>query len=216
MKSGNTGIFRLHPLLHTIIAIITGFIMTLLKCVKFYLLKVAKDAIQLWSPLTVYTTTTRSCAQLLCSTLYAVRQKDQHKPTGAKAACKIFVQSTLAALLFALSNVIVKWLTDLDPFTIAFFRFIVIFVFTIPSVLVLKFKRNVSLFPKGVRLALVSRSILGSAILVIHFYALKHLPLADTNLIAGRVLVQFRPKSLKSQMLRNRPQMTGVTQFFCF
>jgi drug/metabolite transporter (DMT)-like permease len=93
----------------------------------------------------------------------------------------------ISAALFSLSNAIVKWLTELDAFTIAFLRFLIILALTIPSALFLKFKKNVPLFPKGVRIALILRSVLSSANLVILFYALKHLPLADANLIAGKV-----------------------------
>jgi hypothetical protein len=55
----------------------------------------------------------------------------------------------LSAALFSLSNVTVKWLTEVDPFTISFFRFFIILVLSIPSVTYSKVQKNVPLFPKG-------------------------------------------------------------------
>jgi hypothetical protein len=51
--------------------------------------------------------------------------------------------------LFAISNVIVKRLTDVDSFTIAFFQFAIIFSLSIPSIVLAKVKKNIPLFPPG-------------------------------------------------------------------
>ena len=121
------------------------------------------------------------------------------------------ILTCISAALFALSNVIVKWLTGLDPFTIAFIRFLIILAFTIPSALLLKFKKNVPLFPKGIRVALIFRSILSSTYLVVHFYALKHLPLADTNLIAGKNSWVFA----RASYIDHSKHIITLTEEFC-
>ena len=40
-------------------------------------------------------------------------------------------------------------------------------------------------FPNGKRLILVVRSVFGASNLIIHFYGLKHMPMADTNMISA-------------------------------
>ena len=71
----------------------------------------------------------------------------------------------------------------------------VLFVFSTPAPIFAKVRKDVALFPEGHRWALVVRSILSSSNLVIHYYGLKHLPLADANLIAGLLFYGLHEKS---------------------
>lgn len=87
----------------------------------------------------------------------------------------------MSAFMFSITNVMVKAVDRVDPFTIAFFRFLGIFFPAIPVILY----QNNEFFPKGHRKMLIIRSILGSTNLLIHFYALKHMPIADVNMAAA-------------------------------
>ena len=62
----------------------------------------------------------------------------------------------LSAALFSLSNVTVKWLKGVDPFTISFFRFLIIFALSIPSVTYSKVRKNVPLFPEGLAIIFIA------------------------------------------------------------
>jgi len=87
----------------------------------------------------------------------------------------------ISASLFGLCNVIVKQVKDVDPFTIGFYRFIGIGLPASSFVIY----RSEDPFPKGKRLLLVVRSVLGCTNLLIHFYGLKHMPIADANMISS-------------------------------
>merc|ERR1719319_1279776 len=86
-----------------------------------------------------------------------------------------------SAALFGLCNVIVKAADTVDPFTIAFYRFLGI---ALPAFSVVLY-RGEDVFPRGKRLVLVVRSVMGASNLVIHFYGLKHMPIADANMISA-------------------------------
>jgi len=92
----------------------------------------------------------------------------------------LFIAFTSASL-FGLCNVIVKQVKSVDPFTIAFYRFIGI---CLPAFSIVIYRAE-DPFPKGKRLLLVARSILGASNLLIHFYGLKHMPMADANMISA-------------------------------
>jgi len=87
----------------------------------------------------------------------------------------------LSASLFGLCNVIVKQVKNVDPFTIGFYRFIGI---GLPASSILIYRAE-DPFPRGKRLLLVVRSIFGASNLLIHFYGLKHMPMADANMISA-------------------------------
>jgi uncharacterized membrane protein len=74
-----------------------------------------------------------------------------------------------SAAVFAFSNMIVKWLTDVDSFTISFFRFVGIFLFSSPIVAWNYFKEDLSPFPHGKRWALFGRAFLGRFIQLLFF-----------------------------------------------
>ena len=108
--------------------------------------------------------------------------------------------SLLASFLFGLGNVIVKYLDNIDPFTIATFRFIGI---ALPALSIVIYKNevwaNINLtiqysilciclqdpFPCDKRWLLILRSIMGASNLIIFFYGLKHMPIADVNMISA-------------------------------
>jgi len=88
-----------------------------------------------------------------------------------------------SAFLFSVCNVIVQQVSDVDPFTIGFYRF---FWLAVPSFNVLLYKRQ-NPIPKEnkTKIILLARCIFGSSNLLIHYYGLKYLPLADANMIAA-------------------------------
>jgi len=89
--------------------------------------------------------------------------------------------SFFSASLFGLCNVIVKGVESVDPFTIAFYRFIGI---ALPAFSILIFKSQ-DPFPKGKVWMLVVRSVMGASNLCVHFYGVKHMPIADANMISA-------------------------------
>jgi len=86
-----------------------------------------------------------------------------------------------AAALFGICNVIVKQVKDVDMFTIAFYRFMGIFF---PALSVVIYRQE-DPFPREKRWTLLVRSVMGASNLIIFFYGLKHMPLADTNMISA-------------------------------
>jgi len=89
--------------------------------------------------------------------------------------------SFFSASLFGLCNVIVKGVESVDPFTIAFYRFIGI---ALPAFSILIY-RGEDLFPKGKVWMLIVRSVMGASNLCVHFYGVKHMPIADANMISA-------------------------------
>jgi drug/metabolite transporter (DMT)-like permease len=104
----------------------------------------------------------------------------------------------LSASLFGLCNVIVKSVESVDPFTIAFYRFLGI---ALPALSIVLLRGEVrgdggrgpgiyllapqDPFPRGKRWVLVVRSLMGASNLVIHFYGLKHMPIGDLATLLG-------------------------------
>lgn len=88
-----------------------------------------------------------------------------------------------SALLFCLCSVIVKSLKHVDPFSLASFRFLALFLLALPVVI---WRRKIEHpFPKARRMQLCLRSVLGASHLIIHYYALKHVTLADTTMLSS-------------------------------
>ena len=74
---------------------------------------------------------------------------------------------------------------SVDPFTIAFYRFLGI---ALPALSVVLYRGEVGtssssslqdMFPRGKRSVLVIRSVMGASNLVIHFYGLKNMPMGN-------------------------------------
>jgi len=74
-----------------------------------------------------------------------------------------------------------KKLVNVGPSTIVASKFLVILMVVLPVVRY----RNDNVFPKGSRLFLVARSILGSVTNIITYYAIKHLSLPDVDIIGA-------------------------------
>jgi len=87
----------------------------------------------------------------------------------------------VSACLFSVCNVIVKQSQDIDPFTIAVYRFLGI---AMPAASIVIY-RNENPLPKERRWHLLARSVMGASNLIIHFYGLKHMPMADVNMISA-------------------------------
>ncbi|CAG2104795.1 unnamed protein product, partial [Medioppia subpectinata] len=99
---------------------------------------------------------------------------------------KGIILSILSAVCFAFSSVIVKYLKDISPSQLAVFRFVGIFVLTIPLVI----KNGGHIFgPKEVRHILVLRCISGATSLFLEFYAFRLLPLVDASIITFSIVV---------------------------
>ncbi|XP_063368322.1 solute carrier family 35 member G1 [Cydia amplana] len=101
--------------------------------------------------------------------------------------CPFFglILATLSSLFFSLCSVIVKSLVNVDPIQLAMCRFIGILLPTIPIVIY----TNQPIFPKGKRLMLALRSLMGTVGLLSSFYAFRHMPLADASVIVFSVPV---------------------------
>ncbi|MBP7398990.1 MAG: DMT family transporter [Chitinophagales bacterium] len=80
----------------------------------------------------------------------------------------------LATLLFAIMNVLIKYLTHIPSYEIVFFRSVISFVITLGILMRLK----IFPFGRGNRFWLIVRGLAGSAALLLFFYTLQHLPLA--------------------------------------
>lgn len=93
--------------------------------------------------------------------------------------------ATLSSLFFSLCSVIVKWMVDVDPMELAFCRFVGVLLPAIPIVIY----RQETPFPRGKRLMLVLRSFVGTTGLMLSFYAFRHMPLADANVVVFSVPV---------------------------
>jgi drug/metabolite transporter (DMT)-like permease len=95
------------------------------------------------------------------------------KPLLGIAICAI------AAVFFCLTNVIVKYLSHVDTFRICSIRFAVIWLLASPTAML---RSGIeSPFPKGKRLLLILRSVLGASNIIIHFYALQVSKQLKTN-----------------------------------
>ena len=109
------------------------------------------------------------------------------------------ILTLVSASLFGLCNVIVKQVSNIDPFTIAVFRFVGI---ALPASTVVIYRNEVGCssdfspkfkqhffaqnpLPQGKRWVLIVRSVMGATNLIIHFYGLKHMPMADVNMISA-------------------------------
>ncbi|XP_068623682.1 solute carrier family 35 member G1 [Battus philenor] len=95
------------------------------------------------------------------------------------------ILATLSSLFFSLCSVIVKSLVNVDPTQLAMFRFIGVLLPTIPIVIY----TEQPIFPKGKRILLALRSIVGTVGLLLSFYAFRHMPLADASVIVFSVPV---------------------------
>ena len=122
---------------------------------------------------------------------------DRTLATLARLPLLGFLLCVLSAGMFGLCNVIVKKVEAVDPFTIAFYRFVGILLPSLPIVIYRQEVRrtceenSVNIycaqdpFPKESRLLLIVRSVFGASNLLIIFYGLKHMPMADVNMISA-------------------------------
>ncbi|CAK1541506.1 unnamed protein product [Leptosia nina] len=93
--------------------------------------------------------------------------------------------ATLSSLFFSLCSVIVKSLVNIHPIQLAMFRFIGVFLPTVPIVIY----TEKPIFPQGKRILLILRSIVGTVGLMLSFYAFRNMPLADASVIVFSVPV---------------------------
>ncbi|XP_053635556.2 solute carrier family 35 member G1 [Cherax quadricarinatus] len=93
--------------------------------------------------------------------------------------------AVFSSLFFSLCSVIVKILSDVSPMELAVFRFIGILLPTLPLII----RRGDTPFPRGLRLMLVLRGLVGATSLMLQFYAFRHMPLADASVIVFSVPV---------------------------
>ncbi|RZF47297.1 hypothetical protein LSTR_LSTR009788 [Laodelphax striatellus] len=93
--------------------------------------------------------------------------------------------ATISSLFFSLASVIVKWMVNVHPMELAACRFVGVLLPAIPIVI----WRNECPFPKGKRLMLLLRSLVGTTGLMLSFYAFRHMPLADASVVVFSVPV---------------------------
>ncbi|KAI4454626.1 acyl-malonyl condensing enzyme-related [Holotrichia oblita] len=110
-----------------------------------------------------------------------------HQPGYKYCKCPYLglILATLSSLFFSLCSVIVKWMTHVDPMALAAYRYLGVLLPAIPIVI---YKQE-PLFPKGKRIMLLMRSFMGTAALMLSFYAFRHMPLADASVIVFSVPV---------------------------
>ncbi|XP_076038511.1 uncharacterized protein LOC143023781 [Oratosquilla oratoria] len=84
-----------------------------------------------------------------------------------------------SSLCFSFGSALVKVLEHMNPMELVVFRFLLMWVFNLP---LLVHSRKHPL-PKGHRIALVVRGIAGATSVMCHFYAFKHMPIADAGTI---------------------------------
>ena len=95
------------------------------------------------------------------------------------------ILATISSLFFSLCSVIVKWMVHVDPMELAVCRFVGVLLPALPIVI----HQSESVFPEGKRLILVLRSFLGTTGLMLSFYAIRNMPLADASVIIFSVPV---------------------------
>ncbi|XP_047473925.1 solute carrier family 35 member G1-like [Penaeus chinensis] len=93
--------------------------------------------------------------------------------------------AVLSSLFFSLCSLIVKVLADVSPMELAVFRFVGILLPTLPLLI----RRGDPPFPRGRRLMLMLRGLVGATSLMLQFYAFRHMPLADASVIVFSVPV---------------------------
>ncbi|KAL3271280.1 hypothetical protein HHI36_021770 [Cryptolaemus montrouzieri] len=95
------------------------------------------------------------------------------------------VLATFSSLFFSLCSVIVKFTTDVDPMALAAYRYLGVLLPVIPIVIY----RQEEVLPRGKKIILFLRSFMGTAALMLSFYAFRHMPLADASVIVFSVPV---------------------------
>ncbi|KAG7158658.1 solute carrier family 35 member G1-like isoform X1 [Homarus americanus] len=93
--------------------------------------------------------------------------------------------AVLSSLFFSLCSLLVKILSDVSPMELAVSRFVGILLPTLPLLV----RTGESPFPRGFRLMLVMRGLVGATSLMSQFYAFRHMPLADASVIVFSVPV---------------------------
>lgn len=86
----------------------------------------------------------------------------------------------LSALFFSLCSLVVKYLNDLNPSELALFRFLGIFVLSLPQICYNKLNPFGS---QEIRHFLVMRGITGGLSLMLRFYCIHYLPIAEASVI---------------------------------
>ena len=117
-----------------------------------------------------------------------------HQPNGTvqynqQRSCTIphlgIIMAVLSSFCFSVCSLIVKQMKDMNPIELAMYRFAGILLPTLPIL----FYKNLNPFPKGKRMMLVLRAVLGCTSLMSQFYAIRYMPLADASVIIFSVPV---------------------------
>ncbi|KAF0311912.1 Solute carrier family 35 member G1 [Amphibalanus amphitrite] len=107
-------------------------------------------------------------------------------PSGGRCSSHLgLLLALFAAFCSSLVNALVKGLSSVDPAALSAFRFAILLV---PAMAV-AIRRGTSIFPRGRRRTMLVRSVLGTAGLVLKFYAMRLMPLADASVIVLSVPV---------------------------
>ncbi|CAG2104793.1 unnamed protein product, partial [Medioppia subpectinata] len=97
-------------------------------------------------------------------------------PKAIKGICLTII----SALFFSITTVIVKYVKDVDPSEMAFFRFLGILLFTLPVVMEVK---GSPFGPSKARLWLVLRGVAGATSLYFRYNALHYMSIANATVI---------------------------------
>ncbi|XP_043234856.1 solute carrier family 35 member G1-like [Amphibalanus amphitrite] len=100
---------------------------------------------------------------------------------GRCSACRHWglLLALVAALSSSLVSVVVQQLSDVDPACLSAFRFLSI----VPLAGLEALRRGQDVFPRGHRMVLLLRAVLGAAALICKFYALRRMLLADASVL---------------------------------
>jgi len=88
--------------------------------------------------------------------------------------------SSLSALCFSLCSLIVKYLKEFDPSELAIFRFVGIFLLSLPQIC---YNRLNPFGPRDLRHLLILRGVSGGISLLLRFMCIRYLPISEASVI---------------------------------
>ncbi len=109
--------------------------------------------------------------------------QDSHNDTSNEPKLNLLqgiFYAFLSALFFSLSALIVKYLPDINPSELAIFRFSGIIVLSLPEIC---YNRHNPFGSRDVRYFLLIRGVTSGFSLLLRFYCIHHLPIAEASVI---------------------------------
>ena len=107
-------------------------------------------------------------------------EKNAEESFTKKIPCFGIILILVGITMFQSGSVIAKKL-NVNPFLMVLIRDIIQASFNVPFLI----HSNESSFPKGRRIILVVRGVVGGLLMMVHFYAIRYLPIADVMMISS-------------------------------